>query len=92
MPITLACNFNINLKDNYNAELVKIPSNLTFFRIFLKERLDLILESIWSLDEMWTIYPAWTTFRTLAITDLSWAELINKLLNSLTELQIERFG
>jgi hypothetical protein len=57
----------------------KIPSNLT---IFPKERLVLILASIWSLDEMWTIYPAWTTFRTLATIELSCAEPITKL-NSL---------
>jgi hypothetical protein len=30
------------------------------------------------LDEMWTIYPAWTMFRTLI------AQPITKLLNSLT--------
>jgi hypothetical protein len=36
-----------------------------------------------SLDEMWTNYPAWTTFRTLAIIDLSSAQPITKLLNSL---------
>jgi hypothetical protein len=36
------------------------------------------------VDEMLIIYPAWTTFRTLAIIDLSWAERIIKLLNSLT--------
>jgi hypothetical protein len=75
------------VKDNYNAELVqsmKDTSNLAFFQIFLKEWLDLILASIWSLDEMQTIYPAWTMFRTTAITDLSWAEPFTKLLNSLT--------
>jgi hypothetical protein len=61
MPIILAGDFNVNVKDNYNAELaefMKEPSNLTFFRIFLEERLDLILASMWSLDEMWTVYPA----------------------------------
>jgi hypothetical protein len=61
MPIILAGDFNVNVKDNYNGErvdFIKITSNLTFFQIFLKERLDLILASIWSLDEMWTIYPA----------------------------------
>jgi hypothetical protein len=59
MPILLADDFNVNLKDNYNAELVefrKMPSNLTFFLIFLKKRLDLILASIWSSDEVWTIF------------------------------------
>jgi hypothetical protein len=45
-----------------------------------------------SLDEMWKNYAAWTTFRTLAIIDLSWAQPITKLLNSLTWLQIKRFG
>jgi hypothetical protein len=61
MPVILADDSNINMKDSYNADLVefvKDTSNLTFFRIYLKERLDLILASIWSLDEMWTIYPA----------------------------------
>jgi hypothetical protein len=37
-----------------------------------------------SLDEMWTNYPAWTLYRTLAIMDLPWAQPISKLLNSLT--------
>jgi hypothetical protein len=37
-----------------------------------------------SLDEMWKYYRAWTTFRTLAIIDLTWAQPITKLLNSLT--------
>jgi hypothetical protein len=36
------------------------------------------------LDEMWTNYPAWTTYRTLAIIDLSWTQPITKILNSLT--------
>jgi hypothetical protein len=52
----LAGNFHINVKDNYDAELVES------FRIFLKERLDLVLASIWSVDEMWTIYPTRTAF------------------------------
>jgi hypothetical protein len=61
MPIIFAGDFNINVEDNYNAELVefmKDTSEIDVFRIFLKERLDLILTLIWSLDEMWTIYPA----------------------------------
>jgi hypothetical protein len=37
-----------------------------------------------SLYEMWTNYPAWTMFRTLAILDLSWEQPITKLLNSPT--------
>jgi hypothetical protein len=44
------------------------------------------------LDEMWVNFPAWTKFHTLAITDLSWAQPITKLLNSLTKLQTKRFG
>jgi hypothetical protein len=40
---------------------------LTFFWIFIREWLDQILASVWSLDEMWTIYSAWTMFHTLAI-------------------------
>jgi hypothetical protein len=38
---------------------------------FLKERQDIILASICSLNDMWTIYSARTKFRTLAVTDLS---------------------
>jgi exonuclease III len=57
MPIILAGDFNVIVKDNCNAER-KIPSNLTYFWIFLKEQLNLILATIWSLDKMWTIYPA----------------------------------
>jgi hypothetical protein len=40
MPVILAGDFNANVKDNYNAELVqsmKDTSNLAFFQIFLKE-------------------------------------------------------
>jgi hypothetical protein len=37
-----------------------------------------------SLDEIWKNYPAWTTFRILAIIDVSWPQPITKLLNSLT--------
>jgi hypothetical protein len=55
IPVILAGDFNANVKDKSSR---KLHSNLTFFRIFLKERLDLILASIWYLDEMWTIYPA----------------------------------
>jgi hypothetical protein len=36
------------------------------------------------LDEIWTNYSAWITFRTLAVIDLSWAQPITKLLNSMT--------
>jgi hypothetical protein len=32
-----------------------------------------------SLDEMWTNYPAWNTFCTLVIIDLSWAQPITIL-------------
>jgi hypothetical protein len=49
----------------------KVTLNFMFFRIFLKNHLDLILASIWSSDKMRTIFPAWTTFHTLAIIDLS---------------------
>jgi hypothetical protein len=87
MSIILASDFNINVKDITMPNLQsswKIPSNMMFFQIFLMERLDLILALIWSLDKKWTIYPAWTTFRFLAIIDPSWAEWINKLLNSPT--------
>jgi hypothetical protein len=127
MRIILAGDFNVNVKDNYNANLQsswKIPSNLTFFRIFLLYRygfwtkcgqfivheLYYVLElsqtylehnepakssTHWrnyKLNEMWTIYPAWTTFRTLAIIDLSWTQQISKPLNSLAWLQTKRFG
>jgi hypothetical protein len=85
MPIILAGDFNVNVKDNYNAELVG----------FMKDTFELDVLSDLSqgttrsnscieMDEMWTIYPARTTFPTLAIIDLSSAELITKLLNSLT--------
>jgi hypothetical protein len=61
MPVILAGDFNVNVKDNYNAELVEFMKDtceLDFLLDLSQERLDLILASIWSLDEMWTIYPA----------------------------------
>jgi exonuclease III len=61
MPIILAGDFNVNVKDNYNAELVEFMKGI-FELYFLSDlsqgRLDLILAPIWSLDEMWTVYPA----------------------------------
>jgi hypothetical protein len=43
MLIILAGDFNINVKDNYNAELVE----------FMKDTFELdVLESIWSFDKM----------------------------------------
>jgi hypothetical protein len=61
------------VKDNYNVKLVefmKYTFDPDILSIFLKEWLDLILASIWSLDEMETVYPAWTTFHTLAVIGL----------------------
>jgi hypothetical protein len=60
MPVILAGDFNVNVKDNYNAELAEFMKYSFKLDILsdLKERLDLILAVIWSLDEMWTIYPA----------------------------------
>jgi hypothetical protein len=61
MSVILVGDFNVNVKYNYNAELVEFVKDtfeLDVFRIFHKEGLDLILASIWSLDEMWTIYLA----------------------------------
>jgi hypothetical protein len=43
---------------------MKDTFELDVFSDLTQERLDLILASIWSLDEMWTIYPASTMFRT----------------------------
>jgi hypothetical protein len=68
----MAGDFNFNVQDNYNAELVE----------FMKDTFELDILSDLSqgttrsnscieMDEMWTIYPARTTFRTLAIIDLS---------------------
>jgi hypothetical protein len=45
MQIILVRDFNVNVKDNFNAELVEFIKFI-FFLIFLKERLDLILASI----------------------------------------------
>jgi hypothetical protein len=64
MPIILAGDFNVNVKDNYSAELVDLMKD-TFELHGLPDLSQgttrlvyLILASNWSLDEMWTIYPA----------------------------------
>jgi hypothetical protein len=55
MPGILTGDFNVSVKGNYNAELVELMKDIFELDILsdpLKERLDLILASIWSLDEM----------------------------------------
>jgi hypothetical protein len=74
MTIILAGDFNISVKVNDNAELVE----------FMRDTFELDVLSdvsqgtsgsnfalIWTLDEMWTINRARTTFRTLPLRDLS---------------------
>jgi hypothetical protein len=74
MPIKFAGDFDVNMKDNYDTELVK----------FMKDTFELDVLSDFSrrttrsnscsdmvLEEMWTFYPTRTTFRTLAVIDLS---------------------
>jgi hypothetical protein len=60
MPAKVNCDSAwANRRAGRSAQNGQITWNLTSFRIFLKERIDLvILASIWSLDKMWTIYPA----------------------------------
>jgi hypothetical protein len=53
----LAGNSKLDVKDNFNAELVEFMKDIFELHV-LSQRQDLILASIWSLDEMWTIYPA----------------------------------
>jgi hypothetical protein len=61
MPIILAGDTNVNMKDNYNTELVDLMKDtfkLDVLSYLSQGMTNLILTSISSLDEMWTIYPA----------------------------------
>jgi hypothetical protein len=71
MPVILAGDFKVSVKDKYNAELTEFVKDTFEFDLLSDLSQGTILESIWSLDEMWTIYPALTTLHTLAIRDLS---------------------
>jgi hypothetical protein len=57
MPIILEGDFNVNVKDNYNAEIVEFMKDA--FRLGVLSHfsqgmtIDLILASIWCLDKMW---------------------------------------
>jgi hypothetical protein len=60
VPIILAGNFNVNMKDNYNAELVEFMKD-TFELDILSDlsqgttRSNSCIDMV--LDKMWTIYP-----------------------------------
>jgi hypothetical protein len=61
MPVILAGDFNINMKYNYNVELIDFMKDTLEFEVLSdlsQGTTSLILASIWSLVEMWTIYPA----------------------------------
>jgi hypothetical protein len=61
MPIILAGDFNANVKDNYNAELVdfmKDTFELDVLSDLSQGTTRSKLASIWCLDKIWTIYPA----------------------------------
>jgi hypothetical protein len=58
MPIILAGDFKANMKDNYNVEIVEFLKDtfeLDVVTDLSQGTTNLILASIWSLDEMWTI-------------------------------------
>jgi hypothetical protein len=61
MPIILGGDFKVNVKDNYNAELgefMKDTFELDVLSDLSQGTSSSNSASIWSLDEMWTIYPA----------------------------------
>jgi hypothetical protein len=60
MPIILAGAFNVNVKGNYNAELVdfmKDTFELDFLSDLSQGTTRSKLASIWCLDKIWTICP-----------------------------------
>jgi hypothetical protein len=61
MPVLLSGDFNINVKDNYNAELVesmKDTFELDVLSDLSQGKTGSNSSLVWSLDKMWTIYPA----------------------------------
>jgi hypothetical protein len=61
IPIILVGDLNVNVKDNYNAELVEFMKDSSELDVLLdlsQGTTDVILALIWSLNEMLTVYPA----------------------------------